>query len=120
VERNWDRLLRGDRVVAELLIPQRLRCLRFSLVKTEEWSLDGEPVVTIDMAFTNPLIRLLAGALRFTYHREHRLMVRFEGKSRLVDQTGKNYVVRVDFPLAERSGWGSGEQAKAAEGNVDG
>jgi hypothetical protein len=103
VNDHWDRLLDGERVVAELLIPQRLRCLRFSLVKTDEWSLDGEPVVTIDMAFTNPLIRLLAGPLRFIYHRDHRVVVRFEGKSRLVDESGDNYVVRVDFPIAERS-----------------
>ena len=100
---HWEQLIEGERIVAELLIPQRLRCLRFSLVKTDEWSLDGEAVVTIDMAFTNPLIRLLAGPLRFTYHRDHRVMVRFEGKSRLVDESGDNYVVRVDFPIAERS-----------------
>ena len=103
VHGNWDRLLEGERVVAELLIPQRLRCLQFSLAKTDEWRLDGEPVVTIEMAFSNPLIRLLAGSLVFTYHRDHRFVVRFEGKSRLVDASGDHYVVRVDFPIEERS-----------------
>jgi hypothetical protein len=117
VSDHWEQLLGGERVVAELLIPQRLRCLRFSLLKTDEWSLDGEPVVTIEMAFTNPLIRLLAGSLRFTYHREHRFMVRFEGKSRLVDESGDNYVVRVDFPIAERTGWVSGEHTTSIGGS---
>lgn len=111
IDRSWEGLLAGERVVAELLIPQRLRCLRFSLVKNDESSLDGEPVVTIDMAFTNPLVRLLAGSLRFTYHRDLRVLMRFEGKSRLVDESGDNYLVRVDFPLAERSDWAAAGRA---------
>jgi hypothetical protein len=102
IDRNWDRLLEGESVVAELLIPKRLRCLRFSIAKTDEGYLDGEPVTSFEMKFTNPLIRLLAGPLRFTYHREHRFLMRFEGKSRLVDESGDNYEVRVDFPIAER------------------
>jgi len=116
VNNHWERLLAGERVVAELLVPQRLRCLRFSLVKTDEGSLDGESVVTFDMAFTNPLIRLLAGSLQFTYHRDHRFLVRFEGKSRLVDASGDNYGVRVEFPIVERSDWSVGGGATSIGG----
>lgn len=36
-------------------------------------------------------------------HRDHRYLMRYEGMSNIKDEDGDNYVVRIEFPVAERS-----------------
>jgi len=100
----WDRLAAGATVTGEMLVPERLRVLRFELAQTGEDRLEGEPVVKIRMRFTNPLIRLVAGPIDLVYHRDLRLLMRYEGMTNIQKPHGGNYRAVVEFPLAQRSG----------------
>lgn len=102
VAASWDRLMAGELLLAEFAVPSRLTSLTIQVAKTEHGVLDGEPVVTFRMRFKNPLLRLVAGHIDVTYHREERFLMRYEGLSNVRDVRGNNYTVRIDFPIAER------------------
>jgi hypothetical protein len=111
VAANWDRLVAGEPLLADFAVPSRLTCLTIQVEKTEDGVLDGEPVVTFRMRFKNPLLKLLAGPIDVTYHRDERFLMRYEGLSNVRDSRGNNYTVRIDFPIAERSTLAPGENA---------
>jgi hypothetical protein len=100
---SWDRLAAGEAVGADFLVPSRLKRLPVEVEKIDEWRLDGEPVMTFKMSFRNPLVRLLAGSVKVTYHRDLKILMRYEGLSNIRDANGDNHEVRIDFPLSERS-----------------
>jgi hypothetical protein len=107
----WERLLTGQVVEAEFLVPSRLRSVGIEFFKCDEGEIDGEPTVTFRMRFDNALLRLLAGSVDVTYHREQRFLMRYEGLSNIADETGDNHRVRIEFPLEERSDWLTAEGA---------
>jgi hypothetical protein len=102
VLREWDRLLSGENVRADFLVPSRLRTLRFVIDMEQKWSLDDEPVVSFKMTSTNPLIRWLMGPIRVTYHQQERFLMRYEGISNLKNADGEIMKVEINFPLDER------------------
>ena len=97
VELNWDRLMSGETVEANMVVPSRLRTFRFKLVKVGESEIDGDPVATFRMVFSSPLLRLLAPKLLVSYHRDDHVIAAFEGKSSLEDPDGGNYDVSVRY-----------------------
>lgn len=97
IHRNWDRLVSGGKVKAVLVVPSRLRSFRLMVVKVDESMIEGIPVVTFRMSFSNPLLRLLAPKLLVSYHRDDHEIVAFEGKSNLEDPRGGNYDVDVRY-----------------------
>lgn len=101
----WDDLMEGRTKQAEFLVPSRLRSIGFRFFKHDEGTIDGEPTVTIRIRFDNALARLVAGSIDVTYHRERRLLMRYEGLSNISDGKGGNRRVRIEFPLEERSDW---------------
>jgi hypothetical protein len=105
VTSRWQRLLSGEQVRADFLVPSRLRTMGFVIAKEREWALDGESVVTFRMSSANPLLRLLIGSIDVTYHARDRFLMRYEGLSNLKAADGDTMKVRIDFPLEERSEW---------------
>ena len=100
IDRNWDRLVSGDRVAAELVVPGRLRSFGISVVRSDQTMIEGKPVATFRMSFSNPLLRLLAPKILVSYHREDHTIVAFEGKSSLEDFAGGHYDVSVRYDHA--------------------
>jgi hypothetical protein len=119
VSSNWDRLTSGEKLEASFLVPSRLRSLPFDVEKTGEGRLDGEPVVSFKMSFRNALVRLFVGSVQVTYHRDHRVLLRYEGLSNIRDAGGDNHDVRIDFPLDERSEWLSDELRRVANNGLE-
>ncbi len=99
---SWDRLMAGEPLLADFAVPSRLTSLTIQVAKKGDGVLDGEPVVTFRMRFENPLLRLVAGPIDVTYHRDERFLMRYEGLANVRDPRGNNYTVRIDFPIAER------------------
>ena len=97
VELNWDRLMSGETVEANMVVPSRLRTFRFKVVKVGESEIDGDPVATFRMVFSSPLLRLLAPKLLVSYHRDDHSIVAFDGKSSLEDPDGGNYSVNIRY-----------------------
>lgn len=110
VTASWPQLVAGETVVADMLVPERLRTIRFEMLLSEEGSLWGEPVVTFRMRFTNPLIRLVAGPIDVTYHRDFRVVMRYAGMSNIKGPDGGNYRTVIEFPLHERTDWWGGSE----------
>jgi hypothetical protein len=108
----WDRLVAGERVRADFVVPSRLRTLGLVATLETRGTLAGEPVVTFRMRFTNPLVRLLVGPTRVTYHAQQRVLMRYEGLSNLTGADGDTMRVRIDFPV--RDGADGGDLHNAA------
>ncbi len=102
---NWERLLAGRPLVAEFVVPSRLRALDFKVRKHGEVFLQGQPAVTFRMTISNPVFRLFVPPIDVTYHAGDRFLMRYEGISNIRDRDGTPYEVRIDFPLEERSDW---------------
>lgn len=100
---NWESLMAGESVSARFAVPSRRSDYRCEISKQREWELDGEPVVTFRMRFRGLLLSLFADPVDVTYHRESKALVRYEGISNLRDESGDNYQVVIDLPLAKRS-----------------
>ena len=98
---NWDRLLEGQQVEALLVVPSRLRYFRIAVAVVDQIEIDGVPVVTFRMSFSNPVLRLLAPKILVSYHRVEHSIVAYEGKSSLEDPAGGNYDVMVRYQQAE-------------------
>lgn len=103
VKSSWVRLESGETVAAEMLVPERLRTIRFELSMVGEGSLWDEPVVTFRMRFSNPLIRLVAGPIDVIYHRDFRVIMRYEGMSNIKDPKGGNFQAVIDYPPGDRT-----------------
>lgn len=102
ISNRWDRLLLGDELRAEFLVPARLRTLTFIVAKEREWLLENEPVVTFRMTASSPFVRILIGAIRVTYNRNDRSLMVYEGLSNIQGPDGKGLKVRIEFPQDER------------------
>lgn len=115
VTQHWDRLVAGDDVSADFLIPGRARFLRFGFELEGEDLIDGEPAVTFRMVCRNAIVRLLVDPIRISYHRDHRILMRYEGMSNIKDANGDNYSVRIEFPFDERGAWAPAEGGRTME-----
>lgn len=96
---RWDALRAGETVRFSLAVPSRLRLMEFELALAGERVEHETPTVTFQMVPSNPLIQLLAGRIRLTYHRDLRLMLRYEGPSSVELAGGGRPRVVVDLPV---------------------
>lgn len=98
---NWAKLTAGDTVRFNFLVPSRLDYLSFKVRQVETTSIDGRKANVFRLALTG-LLGLILSGIDVTYDAESQVLLRFSGLSNVRDEEGDNYVVRIEFPPADR------------------
>ena len=93
---HWDRLLAGETLVADFVIPGRLALVAFRIRHTPAGAPDGAHRFTVSA--DNAFLRLLAPELTVAYDRDTRALVAYEGPSNVNDERNKSQTVAIRFP----------------------
>jgi hypothetical protein len=73
IRANWDRLLAGNAIKFNLLIPSRAEYIPFQLVRRESTRVNGEEREVFALMPQNLLIRMLAPHLEFQFNKERKI-----------------------------------------------
>ncbi len=95
---HWDRLLAGETLVADFVIPSRLQLVAFRIRHTPAGAPDGAHRFTVSA--DNAFLRLLAPELVVAYDRDTRALVAYDGPSNVNDERNKSQTVAIRFPGA--------------------
>lgn len=99
IEDNWDRLVAGEVLIRDFLIPSELDFFSFQ-IKTVP-AADPQAHVHFVMEAENFLIRLLTPSITVRYDRLTRRLLRYDGPSNLRDEEGSNYLVKIEFEYGD-------------------
>lgn len=94
VDRYWDRLVAGESIEFDFLLPSQLDTL--SLRVRAERTDQGQTLV-VTMEPSSLLFRLLAPSIIARYDIETRQLRAYKGTSNLRNDEGKNYQVQIEF-----------------------
>jgi len=98
---RWERLVAGETVHFHFLVPSRLEYMNFKVKQVREERIGEREARTFRLALGG-LLGLIVSGIDVSYDAETRTILQFSGLSNVRDPDGKNYVVRLDFPPAER------------------
>ncbi len=101
VRDNWEALVAGETVHFHFLVPSRLEYLKFKVKQVSEEKIGDREARTFRLALGG-LLGLVVSGIDVSYDTENRTILQFAGLSNVRDPDGDNYVVRLDFPPAER------------------
>jgi hypothetical protein len=95
VTANWDRLLAGETILCDFVIPSRMQLVSFRIQHVpEKQSAQGYRFrVSVDNAF----LRLLAPDLHVEYDRQTRALLTYDGPSNVNDDRDKSQTVSIRF-----------------------
>ncbi len=99
---NWSKLTAGETVRFNFLVPSRLDYLSFKVRQVETTEVDGRKANVFRLGLTG-LLGLIVSGIDVAYDAESRLLLRFSGLSNVRNEDGDNYVVRIEFPPADRT-----------------
>jgi hypothetical protein len=101
VRDNWEKLVAGETLRFNFLVPSRLGYLAFKVRQIGEERIGDRPVRVFRLALGG-LIGLIVSGIDVAYDAESRILMRFEGLSNIRDIDGENHVARIDFPADAR------------------
>lgn len=113
VQDHWDRLLAGESLRLNFLVPSRLEYLGFRVKRLRADQFQGRPTEVFRLALGG-FIGLFVSGIDVHYDAEQRLLMRFEGLSNVRGLNGDNYVARIEFPLDERREEANAESFESA------
>jgi hypothetical protein len=97
VHRHWEALTRGEAVALDFLVPSRGSAYRFRVREAGRLDIGGEPARRVRLSLSG-MLGLFAPAIDVAYAESDRRLLRFEGLSNIRLDSGRNAVVRIDFP----------------------
>lgn len=101
IERDWDKLIAGEVIKKDFLVPSLMRFITFKIYQDKITKSDNGKYRTIIVEPNNLLVRIAAGSLILDYDYELPNLRKFEGISNMRDQEGDNYQVSIIFPEDE-------------------
>jgi hypothetical protein len=101
VRDNWEKLIAGETLRLNFLVPSRLGYLAFKVRQIGEERIGDRPVRVFRLALSG-LLGLIASGIDVAYDADSRILMRFQGLSNVRDAEGENYVARIDFPIDAR------------------
>jgi hypothetical protein len=113
IRANWDALKNGEKHVLDFMVPSRLTTIPLSVRQIEDGSVHGKATrrfrLELDAwyAFAIP-------SMEVTYDRETRVMLEYRGIGNVRTNAGKRLLVRLDFPISERTHEVSAEEISRA------
>lgn len=93
---HWDRLVAGETLVSDFVIPSRLQLVAFRIRHTPKGPADRGHRFTVSV--DNVFLRLLAPELVVEYDRATRALLSYEGPSNVNDERNRSQTVAIRFP----------------------
>lgn len=101
VRKHWDELEAGKTVRFPFLIPSRLDFLTFKVKKHHETKIEGATASVIRLNLSGVLGWFLP-YIEVSYRKSDRVLMRYDGLTNIRDDSGKNHIAIIEFPLRER------------------
>lgn len=119
VRARWPRLVAGETLRLDFLVPSRLSRYGFKLRHVRDETVFGEPARVFRLGLSG-LLGWLAEPIEVSYRERDRRLLRFEGMSNIRRDPDDNFVARIEFPPArEQPADPARWQAALAEPLVD-
>lgn len=97
VEKNWEKLMKGDVLTFNFVAPSQLDYFSFRVYKKRDLDHQSRTAVMLHMDIDNFFLRLFVEAIHLTYDKESRKLVVYDGISNIYDDDGKSHKVRMEF-----------------------
>ena len=114
VRANWSRLLAGETMPLDFLVPSRLGVIGFQVRHVQADSVGGVPAQMFRLRLSGFLGLILSGFDVYYSDTDH-VLLRFDGLSDLQDASGSNYKAHIVFPLSNRKPSDDAAMRKAME-----
>ncbi len=101
IKRNWDKLMKGEKLKSRFVLPDRAETIGFGLRKRENVTEKGIAAVRVVMFALSPFVAAVAGDTFLTFETagEHRLL-KVEGRTPVLKRVGKAFKTlngRIEF-----------------------
>jgi hypothetical protein len=97
VKENFDKLLKGESVVINMIVPERFDYYSFRYTKVKNVKFSGKDAVLIKMESDNYIIRQLVDPMYLTFDVSTRKLLQYEGVSSISNEKGERYVVKLVY-----------------------
>lgn len=100
VRLHWDRLVAGERLEMNFLMPSRLDFVSLQLRRRDipsDSGGNGQQTLWIQATPANRLLRLFVDPIDLYYHRDSRRLIRYSGISNLLDPGGSSMTVDIRY-----------------------
>ena len=81
IRANWDKILKGDTVKAQLFVVDRLDTYSFEYYKVKEQTVDNQKEVVVKMKPGNLIVSALVDPLYFSFSPDGQKLLRLEGRT---------------------------------------
>ena len=113
VRTHWTKLVGGDSVALDFVVPSQLDYLGFKVKWVKKAAIDGEAVQVFKLA-PSGILGWVASGLDVTYADSDRSLRQFAGLSNIRDLSGENYEAKIDFPKSKRVAYTGATELNAA------
>jgi hypothetical protein len=97
VRANWERMLAGDKVRFDFMVPSRLEAISFKVAFLRSEPEDGVPAQVFRLSLSGVLGWIVSG-IDVWYDAKSKRLLRFDGLSNVRNEEGDNYKASIRFP----------------------
>ncbi len=113
VRTHWTKLVGGDSVALDFVVPSQLDYLGFKVKWVKKAAINGEAVQVFKLA-PSGILGWVTSGLDVTYADSDRSLRQFAGLSNIRDLSGENYEAKIEFAKSKRVAYTGAAELNAA------